>query len=65
MLESEFQPSQLQVEVVKSEDPLSDGLSVVFDNTGEVLLGGKAYPTETQQLMMISKIGVWLAAQPK
>ena len=54
-------PSQLEVEVVKSDDPLSDSLSVVLENTGEVLVGGKAYPTETQQLMMISKIGTWLA----
>ena len=54
------------MEVLKSEDPLSEG-AVVLENTGEVLhtFGKKAYPTETQQLMMISKIGVWLAEQPK
>jgi hypothetical protein len=71
-LESEFQSSQLKVDVMKATTPLSDGLAVVLENTGEVLhtipqLGAseRSYPSETQQLMMISKIGTWLATQPK
>jgi hypothetical protein len=57
---------------MKATTPLSDGLAVVLENTGEVLhtipqLGAseRSYPTETQQLMMISKIGTWLVTQPK
>jgi hypothetical protein len=57
---------------MKATTPLSDGLAVVLENTGEVLhtipqLGAseRSYPSETQQLMMISKIGTWLATQPK
>ena len=44
-----------------------EGLTVVLENTGEVLhtipLSGTTYPTEPQQLMMVSKIGQWLATQ--
>ena len=47
----------------------SDGLAVVLENTGEQLYASphsaKVYPSETEQLMMISKIGCWLAEQPK
>lgn len=46
----------------------TDGLAVVLENTGEVLhMISKAgsYPTETQQLKMISEIGMWLYEQPK
>ena len=54
---------------MKATTPLSDGLAVVLENTGEVLHTvpqlGASYPTETQQLMMISKIGTWLVTQPK
>ncbi len=43
-----------------------EGLTVVLENTGEVLhtipLSGTTYPTEPQQLMIVSKIGEWLAA---
>ena len=44
-----------------------EGLTVVLENTGEVLhtikRTGTKYPTEPQQLMMVSKIGQWLATQ--
>ena len=54
---------------MKAEAPLKGGLSVILENTGEVLHTmpqvGADYPSETQQLMMISKIGTWLAEQPK
>ena len=47
----------------------SDGLAVVLENTGEQLFASphssKVHPTEMEQLMMISKIGSWLAEQPK
>lgn len=46
--------------------PPKEGLTVVLENTGEVLhtipLSGTTYPTEPQQLMIVSKIGEWLAA---
>jgi hypothetical protein len=47
--------------------PPKEGLTVVLENTGEVLHTipgtGTTYPTEPQQLMMVSKIGEWLASQ--
>jgi len=47
--------------------PPKEGLTVVLENTGEVLhtikRTGTKYPTEPQQLMMVSKIGQWLATQ--
>jgi hypothetical protein len=51
------------------ESPREDGLAVVLENTGEVLhtmpKHTAIYPTEMEQLMMISKIGIWLAERPK
>ena len=45
----------------KLEAGLSDGLAVVLEDTGEQLYASphsaKVYPSETEQLMMISKIG--------
>ena len=64
----EFEVGALRVDIVKAL-PHKEGLTVVLENTGEVLhtipRTGTAYPTEPQQLMMISRIGTWLASQKK
>ena len=74
MLNAEFEPAQLRVDLVKDEKDLNhDTFDVVLSNTGEVLHSksaadddlGELNLTETEQLMMISKIGAWLASQPK
>ena len=74
VLNAEFEPAQLRVDLVKDEKDLNhDTFDVVLSNTGEVLHSksatdddlGELNLTETEQLMMISKIGAWLASQPK
>ena len=68
-LRSEFDSAQLHVEVVKAEPTAPDDFEVVLENTGEVLhsipMGAPAeYPDEMAVLLMISKVGGWVAEQP-
>ena len=72
-LSGEFE-SQLRVELVKDEYDLNhDTFRVILQDTGEVLhskpeaddLEEHDIITETDHLRMITKIGTWLAAQPK
>ena len=55
------------MELVPAQVAHSDGLAVVLENTGEKLFASphssKVLPSETEQLMIISKIGSWLAEQ--
>jgi len=69
-LEQEFDESALAVEVEREADELgaSEDLKVLFESTGEVLHSipmltpAPAPPTEMESLVMISKVGAWLAS---
>jgi hypothetical protein len=70
-LGSEFDPSDLEVKLIN--DSTFDGkFAVVLENTGELLyekpntiIASDPNLTEMEQLMMISKIGTWMAEQPR
>ena len=64
-LRSEFEGSQLEVRLSKHDT--FGQFKVVLENTGEVIheKSGKIDFTETQGLMMVSKIGTWLYEQRK
>lgn len=58
------------MELVPAQEVVGhNGLAVVLENTGEQLYcsphSSKVFPSEMETLMMISKIGSWLAEQPK
>jgi hypothetical protein len=63
-LADEFSPSALEVELVE-KPPSKCEFSIVLENTGDVMHSTSAYPTETESLAMISKIGTWLATPPR
>jgi hypothetical protein len=75
LLAGEFDESQLKVDLVKdSLDINHDTFEVVLQNTSEVLYNkeddddldlGEVELRETDTLNIITKIGTWLAAQPK
>ena len=71
VLEQEFDPSVVQVDVVKQDVLVkaTDDFSVVLENNSEKLhtipVGGRPdFPTEMEGLMMVSRIGTWLSKQP-
>ena len=75
LLAGEFDESQLKVDLVKdSLDINHDTFEVVLQNTSEVLYNkendddldlGEVELREADTLNIITKIGTWLAAQPK
>ena len=76
---TEFDCKVVSLQIVKQEGGQAGGggaaaaaglaLSVVLENTGEVLhavaAGDNKTLTETDVLKMISRVGSWLAKQPK
>ena len=75
-LHQEFDPSTLEVVIQKGslqdgkKGELPDELAVVLNNTGETLhaipFGGAAnFPSETESLSMVSRIGSFLANEAK
>ena len=68
---TEFSHDELEVRVVESSPSAAADLKVVFEPTAEVLYAIPAltqspnFPSEREVLMMVSKVGQWLADQRK